>query len=344
MRVDAIVDLQYGSTGKGKIAALLARSMKYDASVRVQSIQAGHTIYYNGKDYKMRTIPCAWVRPEVKLILGPGIFIEKELLMDEIAMINEATGEDVRKRLFVDFRATYIENQDFVTEEGLAKAIGSTQEGAGASLVRKIARAGGTVQVKDTLWAAENGINVVDTVDLLNRQDRVMLEGCQGTMLSVHTSPFYPYCTSRECTVAGIMSEAGMAPADIDTVHGVFRTYPIRVGGNSGSTFASEITWEEVGKRSHNPDLKPEITTVTKRQRRIFEFSMYGLKHAVQLNKPDYLHCGFINYLNHEDYGLQDWEDLTMESKAFVQYVERETGVPVLTVGTGEKPHHIIRR
>lgn len=344
MRVDAIVDLQYGSTGKGKIAALLARSKKYGASVRVQSIQAGHTIYYNDKPYKMRTIPCAWVNLNVSLVLGPGIFIEKDLLLEEINMINEATGEDVRERLYLDFRATYINHQDYESEDGMADSIGSTQEGAGASLVRKIMRREDVVQVQHDSWAEDNGINVIDTVDYLNTQDMVMLEGCQGTMLSIHSSPFYPYCTSRECTVAGIMSEAGMAPADIDTVHGVFRTYPIRVGGKSGPTFGDEITWEEVGRRSNNPILKPEITTVTKRERRIFEFSMYELKHAIQLNKPDYLHCGFINYIDHDDYGKDRFEDLSMQSKAFVQHVERETGVPIMTIGTGEKPHHIIRR
>jgi len=84
MKVDVVVDMQYGSTAKGKVCAYLARNKNYDASVRVQSIQAGHTIYHKGKAYKMRTIPCAWVNMNTYIILGAGCFIDKQLLLDEI--------------------------------------------------------------------------------------------------------------------------------------------------------------------------------------------------------------------------------------------------------------------
>lgn len=345
MRADVIVDLQYGSTGKGKIAALLARRRQYAAAVRVQSIQAGHTIFYKGKAYKMRTIPCAWVNPDTILVLGPGQFIDKQLLLDEIKMVSEATGKDVRDRLFVDYRTTYIIDEDYQSEEKneLKAKIGSTSEGAGSSLIRKIWRKSTPTRVENDKWAEQNGINVIDTVGMINEfSGRVMIEGSQGTLLSVHTTPFYPYCTSRECTAAGIISEAGISPLDVEEIHGVFRTYPIRVGGNSGPTWGNELSWNEVAKRSGNPKLVPEITTVTNRQRRIFEFSDREMNHSILLNKPTHYHLGFINYINNADYGKTELYQLSEESAEFIERLERKFSISINTIGTGALPDEII--
>ncbi len=346
MKCDVVIDLQYGSTAKGKICARLAKTGKYDASVRVQSIQAGHTIYYKGEAFKMQTIPVAWVDPNVDLILGAGIFIKKSLLLKEIEMINEAMGGDVRKRLYLDYRANYITQADIDAESSneLTRKIGSTGEGAGSSLIRKIWRKDEPTRVEDDDWAIRNGLKVVDTIERMNDySNKILLEGCQGTMLSVHTSPEYPFVTSRECTVSGIASEAGISPKDIDEIHGVFRTYPIRVGGNSGKTDGEELTWEEIAKRSGYDSLVPEITTVTKRQRRIFEFSVKEMKHAIMVNKPTHYHITFADYINREDYGKHgEFSGLTNDSQHFMNFVENELGIELNTIGTGEKPDHII--
>ena len=201
MKAEIVVDLQFGSTGKGAVCAYLARSGRFGASVRVQSIQAGHTVYYEGKLYKMRTIPCAWVNPEMLLMLGPGCFVDKDLLLEEIGMVDWATGGYVRDRLVVDYRATYVTEADVAAERGLDKKIGSTAHGAGASLVRKLERRRKPTRAIDDSWLQDNRIRMEDSVQLLQREN-VLVEGCQGTMLSVHTSPYYPYVTARECTAA----------------------------------------------------------------------------------------------------------------------------------------------
>lgn len=342
MKCDVVVDLQYGSTAKGKVCQYLASKRNYDASIRVQSIQAGHTVFYNGVAYKMRTIPCAWTNPSVLLILGPGAFIDKDLLLAEIKMIEDA-GLDVKGRLYLDYRATYIIPEDFLAEkeEKLGEKIGSTLEGAGASLIRKIWRKAKPSRVCDDNWANENGLMVYDTVELIQNMS-VLLEGCQGTLLSVHTSPYYPFCTSRECTVSGILSEAGISPFDVKNVHGVFRTLPIRVGGNSGGTSGVELTWEQVAKMSGNPTLIPERTTVTNRQRRIFQFSVKDIQHSIMLNKPNQFYLTFIDYINFKDYGLKDAHLLSEKSNNFINFVEKSIGRRIDWISTGVEPDNFI--
>lgn len=346
MKADVIVDLQFGSTGKGAVAAYLVKKREYDASVRVQSIQAGHTLYHNGQPYKMRTIPCAWVNPDVKLVLGPGCFIEKELLLNEIDMINGAMGGDVRDRLIVDHRATYIIPEDAKLEEKLKleKKMGSTAHGAGASLIRKLWRDSPPTRVCDDSWARENGIRTQDTIRYLQNM-QVLVEGCQGTMLSIHTSPYYPYVTSRECTASGILSECGIAPRDVRSVMGVFRSLPIRVGGNSGPSGSYELSWDDVNKRAGRV-VEPERTTVTNRVRRIFEFNWDDFEHALLVNKPDELYLTFADYLSPGIYGARTFADLTPEGRTalygFINELEQRFRIKIRWVGTGEQADHYI--
>ena len=335
MKADVIVDLQFGSTAKGRVASMMAKTGRYDMSMRVQSIQAGHTIFHEGKKYTMRTVPCAWVNPSMKLILGPGCFIEKELLLHEIDMI-ESNGYKVRDRIFLDYRANYIIPADHEAEQGMSAKMGSTGEGAGSSLIRKMWRISEPTRVLDDLWAEENGLQVVDSTAMMDGPNRVLVEGCQGTLLSIHTTPYYPYCTSRECTASGILSEAGIAPADVGEVLGVMRTYPIRVGGNSGPTGGYELTWEEISARSGDLSLIPEKTTVTKRQRRIFEFSDADFKLAMRLNRPGKIFLNFINYINFDDYGKKSWDELSDKSKRWVEKLEAKHGTQIDWMSTGE--------
>jgi adenylosuccinate synthase len=65
------------------------------------------------------------------------------------------------------------------------------------------------------------------------RGDRIMLEGTQGTALSLHHGR-YPHVTSRDTTASGCLAEAGINPRRVRRVVVVCRTYPIRVGGPSG--------------------------------------------------------------------------------------------------------------
>src|SRR5689334_16680536 len=96
MSVDVIVGMQYGSEGKGKWIGVIAD--KYDAHVRVGAPNAGHTVYFNGRPFKMRQIPCGWVNPRAELFIGAAGLVDPELLEQELAML----PTDVRGRLRLD--------------------------------------------------------------------------------------------------------------------------------------------------------------------------------------------------------------------------------------------------
>jgi len=77
------------------------------------------------------------------------------------------------------------------------------------------------------------------------------------------------------------------------------RTYPIRVGStenSSGPCYVDkhELSWEDLG-------VEPEMTTVTKRVRRVFTWSNVQFMDAVFANSPSVIFCNFLNYLKPED-------------------------------------------
>lgn len=332
MKVDILVGLQYGSEGKGKVCADIAEF--YDGMMRVQSIQAGHTVVYDGKIFKMRQIPCGWVNPKCKLFIGAGGFIKMDVLMSEIEML-EKIGISVRERLFIDYRVTLVEERHGKAEQGLVKSIGSTGEGAGQSLCEKLMRSPDVARVENLIDDFEYyHLNVTDTIRMINNMNgRLLIEGAQGTLLSVHTSPYYPYVTSRECTVAGVLSETGLSLADVENVIGVMRTYPIRVGGHSGYTGGHEISWEEVSNRCGG-NIAPEITTVTNRVRRIFEFSFWDIEYALMLNKPNIVCLNFPHYI---DYKQKMSNEIIFSVSEWIHKFERRTGYRIDYVGLSEK-------
>src|SRR6266481_3829376 len=109
--------------------------------------------------------------------------------------------------------------------------------------------------------------------------------------LSIHHG-VYPYVTSRDTSVAGCLSEAGISPSRVRKVIMVCRTYPIRVqnpnGGTSGP-MSREISWAEISRRSRIPlrnFKKTEKTSTTNRDRRVSEFDWALLRKAAAVNGP----------------------------------------------------------
>jgi adenylosuccinate synthase len=352
MKADVVVGLQFGSEAKGAaISRILHFNSEYDMSMRVQSTQAGHTVYYKDKEFKMQSIPCAWTNPNVELLLGPGCFTERELLLKEIKDINTAIGGDVRDRLFVDKRVFEVTQEDKNDEIAcnLQKAIGSTAHGCGASLFRKLWRLRGKDNEEFLNWCFDNKIKVADTIERMQNA-YVLVEGCQGAMLSIHTSPYFPFVTSREATVSGILGECGIAPPNVNHIFGIFRTLPIRVGGNSGPTGGKELTWDEVSE-SAGYTVMPEQTSVTRRIRRIFKFSDSDMLHAIRVNRPTHLMMTFANYIV-PCVGVRGWKELSPTAQqvlsAFISHVNilsQDVGNrgKVIDMNTGPYPDQWIR-
>jgi adenylosuccinate synthase len=125
------------------------------------------------------------------------------------------------------------------------------------------------------------------------------MEVAQGFSLGIN-SEFYPNVTSRECTVMQGLADARIPARALMRTYMAIRTYPIRVGntvtGYSGDWYSDqeEISWEDLG-------VPPELTTVTKRIRRVATFSNYQFADAIRANDPDFVFVNFLNYLKDEE-------------------------------------------
>ena len=124
----------------------------------------------------------------------------------------------------------------------------------------------------------------------------------------------------------------------------VCRTYPIRVAGNSGSfgSHAVELDWESIQKGSGCPTPLKEITTVTKRIRRIATQSVEMMEYAINLNDPSKLAITFMDYINHKDFGITRYKSLSDKSRQWLYDFYARFGVPIKFVTTS--PYSLIDR
>lgn len=242
---------QWGSEGKGMVAAALCERRDVRWAVRTGAVNAGHTVYKAGVKYVNQQLPTGWVYPGTNLVLGPGAYVNPDILAHEIAMLVGAGWDGC---VFIDGRAGL--HLDVHTERSKASGrhytVGATGKGCSEAILDRI-RLRGTPEArlfKD--WMAERWeedwmekVIMGDSVKLLNdaydRGEQILLEGTQGTLLDLYLGP-YPYTTHKQCTAAQWVVEAGLSPSLEYEVVLVARTYPIRVAGNSGP-MAEEIDW-----------------------------------------------------------------------------------------------------
>lgn len=343
--VDVLVGGQYGSEGKGNIVGHIAA--EYDLLIRVGGPNAGHKVYAEPEPEAYFHLPSGTRRaPRARLLLGAGAVLYTPKLLLEIS--NHQIEAD---RLSIDPQAMIIEELDRELEDEALKDISSTAQGVGAASARKIMGRGGRssplVRLAKDVPELKPFIRESQAVleSAFVRGERILLEGTQGTSLSIHHGP-WPYVTSRDTTVAGCLADAGIASSRVRRTIMVCRTYPIRVGGPSGP-MTLEVSYEQLAERSGIPieELKKtETTTTTLRQRRIAEFDWEQLHRSALLNGPTDIALTFVDYLSIRNRAAFRFEQLTPETLRFIEEVERVSGVPVSLVSTNFNWRNVIDR
>ncbi|MFZ7306425.1 adenylosuccinate synthase [Avibacterium avium] len=140
-----ILGAQWGDEGKGKIVDLLTDRVKY--VVRYQGgHNAGHTLIINGEKTVLRLIPSGILRENVTCLIGNGVVLSPEALMQEMGEL-EGRGINVRDRLLISEACPlilpYHVAMDHAREAALGKkAIGTTGRGIGPAYEDKVARRG----------------------------------------------------------------------------------------------------------------------------------------------------------------------------------------------------------
>lgn len=346
--VDILVGGQYGSEGKGNIAHYLAP--EYDVLVRVGGPNAGHKVFRRESPYTFHQLPSgALANSGATLVLGAGAVINVERLQKEIADL----AVDF-KRLVVDPQAMIIDPRDIAYEEGgLRNEIASTAQGVGAATARKVLR-GKEFNVVLARDVPQLKHYIHDTVEYfanaLQQGKRIMLEGTQGTLLSVHHG-FYPHVTSRVTTATGCLAEAGLPASAVRRIIMVCRTYPIRVGdtdtGNTSGHMAQEIDLATIAARSGLPLEKlqeAERTSTTNRKRRIAEFDWLMFRRALALNGPTDIALTFVDYLAATNQNAFRYEQLTTETRRLIEEIEQVAKAPISLISTCFGERNIIDR
>jgi adenylosuccinate synthase len=305
--VHCVVDGQFGSTGKGVLAAWLAEraianGTDFALVVSNAGPNSGHTFYHGDEKHVLKQLPTFAVAQylagfAVPVFLSAGAIIDAEILCNEAIKYPGIT-------IFVHPNAAVIDTEDKRAEHsGSVAAVAGTRSGTGAALARKVLR---DPSVVFSAWWTDQHFppNVVmgdpisdGIVDPF--EDRIFMEVSQGFSLGLNSSEFYPKTTSRECTVMQGISDARIPPRAVERTYLSMRTFPIRVGNvdgfSSGEFYPDqeETTWEAIGQT-------PELTTVTQRVRRVFTFSEIQAEQAIAANDPDFVFINFLNYLDDE--------------------------------------------
>jgi len=313
----------FGDEGKGKVGAYLALADKPSIAVRCGSINAGHTVSFSGKTWKLRLVPTFFVNSSTKLMLAAGALIRLDVFFKEV----EETG--AKGRIYVDRNAGVIEEKHVEAEKNdpfLAKDVGSTLQGVGFAMADRVLRK--LRLAKDFEVLKEYIADVAQEVNCaLDRGELVYIEGVQGTFLSLYHGT-YPYVTSRDTTAAAFASEVGVGPKRVDHVIVVFKSYVTRVGGGP---LEGELTREEVEKLG-----LVEVATVTGRRRRAALFNTQLARRAIMLNSATQIAITRLDTLYPQDRCVREWGNLSKEAKNWLENLEKELGVPITIISTGE--------
>jgi adenylosuccinate synthase len=144
----ALVGIQWGDEGKGKVTDLIAEGV--DVVVRYQGgNNAGHTIVVDGERYALHLVPTGVLYPHCTPVIGPGVVVNPQVLIEEMDALT-ARGIDTARLLLsgnAHLIMPYHLELDRVTERRLGKnRLGTTKRGIGPAYADKAARIGLRVQ------------------------------------------------------------------------------------------------------------------------------------------------------------------------------------------------------
>jgi adenylosuccinate synthase len=213
--------------------------------------------------------------------------------------------------------------------------------------------------------------------DLAGKGQKVLAEGAQGTMLDVDFGS-YPFVTSSNTISAGACTGLGISPKLTGEIFGIFKAYCTRVGSGP---FPTELN-DETGNNLRN--LGREFGSTTGRPRRCGWLDLPALKYSIMINgvtkllitKPDVMsgfktikictsykiegkECLEIPFSNESVIepvytdmpgwdenisGIRKFNELPEAMKKYIEFIEKQTGVPVIMVSVGPDREETIFR
>ena len=337
--IHIVYDGMWGSCGKGKFCGELALNPKLNIQVCVNNNapNAGHSfVFDDGRKIITKHIPIGFVNKHIPyLVIGESAVIDYDRLVYEIETYKDLLD---RRKIYIADTAAVILDKHKQEEIDSIKS-GSTFSGAGAALVDKIMRKNSLVCNDERFLKLEKEgfIKIVNSktffpmiynaLSPFDGSENILVELSQGDALGLNNSANYPNTTSRDCSPAQALKD--IHATDLSShvrKYCVFRPYPIRINNNSKAGYiytgdfegAKEISWEEVCKRCNLSSDEVKIlehTTVTKRLRRVSEFSIKQFAEMLLDTRPDECFLNFAEYINGYIIDMTDKEAKEVQRK-----------------------------
>jgi adenylosuccinate synthase len=303
-----------------------------DFCVRTGSVNAAHTIWYEGKKFALHMVPAAFINPKTRLLIAAGANVHVGQFFKEMDLTQVNP-----KLVGIDQNASIIEQKHSDQDKASAinKGIGTTGWGVGPAIEERVRR---TAKLAKDIPELKSFVcdQIGEVNDGLDAGKSVLLEGTQGFMLSLFLGGDYPYVTGRDTGASAIASEAGVGPTRVDDVIIVYKSFITRVGAGP---LPGEITKEEAIKRGWF-----EVAAGTGRDRRSAPFDFELAKKNAKINGATMSAVTKLDVIYPSCKGARKYGDLPSEAKEFIKEVEKRTGVPVMFIGTGPDALDLIDR
>ena len=156
------------------------------------------------------------------------------------------------------------------------------------------------IEKEELLWFESieylKQIEFIDSEYFINKalkeRKTVLAEGAQGSLLDVDYGT-YPFVTSSNTTISGVISGLGVSPHSIGSVTGIFKAYTTRVGSGP---FPTELD-NEVGEKMRQ--IGSEFGATTGRSRRCGWLDLPALKYSCMINGVTELNIMKLDVLSH---------------------------------------------
>ena len=156
------------------------------------------------------------------------------------------------------------------------------------------------IEKEELLWFESieylKQIDFIDSEYFINKalkeRKTVLAEGAQGSLLDVDYGT-YPFVTSSNTSISGVISGLGVSPHSIGSVTGIFKAYTTRVGSGP---FPTELD-NEVGEKMRQ--IGSEFGATTGRSRRCGWLDLPALKYSCMINGVTDLNIMKLDVLSH---------------------------------------------
>lgn len=332
MGATIIVDAFWGDSGKGKVCAYLA--CKLDAPLAVRAgvgTNAGASVILDDDTIiRARQLPTGWLNPRTRVAVGSGVLVDPEVLLGEVRRYG------IGERALVDHRCAVITPEHIAAERHdahLARTVGSTCTGNGHARSDFVLRR--AKQARDVPELQPYLADVALEVNEVAAHETVLVEGSQGTFLSLALSGDYPYTTSDNCTSAAAIDDVGLNWRLVQDVLMVVKAMPTRVGQGP---LPYELSEEETLSRGI-----AEYGVVTERPRRKAERIDWDLlSYAAMLNGPTQIALTFCDHYDPDMRSARTRDDVTPRVRELIAQVEKVANAPVTLVDTGKRLDELI--